>query len=156
MFITQSRDGTRLVILLISLFGCIACTGAAAQAQSKPKDADDKKAEIKTLLKERCELLEKVVEQLTAQYQAGTIRFSEVAQAEREALKASLDVEEDSEKRLATLQKLRKNAEGIVEVAEALSKKGLITEVDVLHAKAVLLEVRIEVLQAEQKAKERK
>jgi hypothetical protein len=95
---------------------------------------------------------------VTDQFKVGTVPFTTVAQAERGALRAILDLDEGTEKRLATLQQLRKNAEVLVEVSEKMAKAGVarITEAGVLQAKAALLEVRIALLREEQKAKPRK
>jgi len=87
------------------------------------------------------------------QYRAGAVGFTELATAQREVMKASLELEDDADKRKAILQKLKANAEGTVEAAEAKSKAGLATQVDVLQAKALLLEVSIEILRAEKKGK---
>jgi hypothetical protein len=113
-------------------------------------------AEIKTLLKDRRDILDKVVDFRTKEYKAGNVPFSVVAQAERDALRATLDLDEGPEKRTATLEKLQKNAESTVKIAEAYVKAGQGSEVDLLQAKAFELEVRLELLRNEQKAKSRK
>ena len=113
-------------------------------------------AEIKALLKDRHNLLEKVVDVHTKEFQSGKVPFSVLAQAERDALRVTLDLDEGPEKRTATLEKLLKNAEGVVNVAEAAVKWARGSEVDLLQAKAMVLELRLELLRNEQKAKSRK
>jgi len=132
--------------------------GAATQAQPKPdlKRDPDKPAEIKTLLKERHMLLSQVVAQLTAQYQAGKLDFTRLGQAERDLLRATVELEEDLEKRIVLLQEGEKTAKKIVALAEAQLKVGTTTGVDVLQAKVVLLEVQIELLREKAKVKPRK
>jgi hypothetical protein len=158
MFIVHSHDlrSCRLVFIL-SLVWFI-CTGAAIQGQPEPesKGASDKAAKIKTLLKERHDLLTKVVAQVTDQYNLGAVDFESVAQAEQELLKATVELEEVRDKRITLLQEDQKLAEVIVAIAERWSKSAQGGKVDALRAKAILLEVQIELLREEEKVEPRK
>jgi hypothetical protein len=152
MFIVKPNSWR--TFLFMSLLGWFFCIGSTGQAKAdEPKDKAD---EIKTLLKEKCDLLEKAMLILTKQYHDGTIPFTALAQVERDAVRATLDLDEGPEKRLAALKKLQKNAEDTVSIAETNLKLGLTTGADLLQAKALLLEVRIEVLRNKQKAKSSK
>ena len=158
MFLVQPCNRVRLGFLFLSLQVWLLCAGATAPAQSKPQsqEGSDKAAEIKKLLKERCDLLEEVVAVLSEQYKAGTVDFSKVAQAVLEALRATLDVVDGPEKRVTVLQQHQKIVEVIVQSSEARFKAGLCGRVELLQAKALLLEVRIELLREQQKAKPHK
>src|SRR5262249_40530241 len=148
MFIVHplSLRSCKLVFILSLVW--ILCAGAAIQAQPKaePKGGSDKAAEIKTLLHQRHELLTKVVARIMDQYKLGAVDFTKVAQAERDLLRATLELEESPEKKLAALRQHQKTAKGIVELAETRFKAGSIGEVDLLQSKVVLLEVQIELL----------
>jgi hypothetical protein len=146
-------------IWVVALVDRPLCKQAAAQATPKRQSGEgdgEKSAEIKRLLKERHALLEKCVTILTAQYNIGAVEFPRLAQAELDAVRAALDATDDGEKRIAVLERYKKAAESIVQVAEARSKVGAVGEVDVHQANALLLQVRIEILREEQKAKLRK
>jgi outer membrane protein TolC len=146
----------RLIFIVLLIW--FLAPGAAAQAQREPepKEASDKAAETRTLLKERHTLLTKIVAHVTARYQAGATDFTGVAQAQRDLLRATLELEEDLEKRIALLQGNEKTAKEAVEVADRKYKSGQSPEVDVLQAKVVLLEVQIELLREKAKLKPRK
>ena len=118
MFIVHPRSlGSCRLAFTVSLIWFL-CTGAAIQAQPKPepKGDSDKPAKIKTLLKERHDLLTQVAAKVIEQYKAGTVEFAKIAQAERDLLRATLELEESPEKRLAALRQHQKTAEGIVEI----------------------------------------
>jgi hypothetical protein len=153
MFIVPPFNRVWLGFLFMFLLSWPLCIGAPAQAQSKPQDDPKKGAEIKALLKERQALLKKVLTHMQARYAVGAADFSMVAQAELDALKATLDVVEDPKERIAALQQHQKTAKEIVQLAEEKFKVGASTEVDVLQAKAILLAARIELLREEQKTK---
>lgn len=153
MIVVQPQ-GRLLFGLFLGLLGCCLFLGATANGQQKPppKEASDRAAEIKALLKERQNTLSKLVAQLRAQYQAGTVDLSRVVQAERDFLKATVDLDDNPEKRLAALRKALETVKQIAQIAEAKSKAGIVGPADVLQARAVLLEVRIELLRQELKS----
>jgi outer membrane protein TolC len=158
MFIVPSYNlsSSRLFVIIFPIW--FLCLESAAQAQPKPepKGAAEKAAEIKTLLKERHMLLTKVVAQVTDQFKNGALEFTTVAQAQRDLLRATLDLEEDLEKRIALLQEGEKLAKGTVAIAETRFKSGQGRECDVLQAKVMLLEVQIALLREEGKIKPQK
>jgi outer membrane protein TolC len=128
--------------------------GATAEEKLKrPAEKNpDRATELKALLKERCDTLSKLLVLLMTRYKAGTVDFAWVAQAERDALKATVELDDSPEKRLAALQKVRDRANEFVQVAEARFKAGGVDETDVIQARAILLEARIELLREELKA----
>jgi outer membrane protein TolC len=131
---------------------------AATQAQpaSDPKRGPEKAAEIKTMLNDRHDLLKEVVARVVAQYKVGVADFARVAQAERDLLRATLELEEDLGKRIALLQEGEKTAKEIMDIVDRRFKVGTITPVDLLQAKVNLLEVQIELRRAESKVTPRK
>jgi hypothetical protein len=143
-----------VVLLLVGWF----CAAGVARAQPKEtsKTAADKTAEIKTLLKERRDTLQKVVERLVAQFQNVRVDFRSLAQAERELLRATLEVDDGPEARLAALRKYHESSEAVFKFAEGQLKVGTVNQVEVLQAKAIMLEAKIELLREELKAKPRK
>jgi hypothetical protein len=140
---------------MVFLLACWSYTAVTAQAQSEatPKTVADKTAEIKILLKERRDTLQKVVESLVAPFQNVRIDFRSLAQAERDLLRATLEVEDGPETRLAALRKYHEIAEAVLKYAERQFKVGTVSQVDVLQAKAGVLEAKIELLREELKAK---
>jgi outer membrane protein TolC len=115
--------------------------------------AQDRTAEIKTLLKERIALLDDAVKDLTGHYQNGVVEIGVVIEAAREALKAKLELAESPQERVAVVRQLLENANNIVSVAENRMKAGLGQRYTVSQAKAYVLEIRIELLRQEQQAK---
>lgn len=159
MSIVQAGQRAWIGCVLVTVLGWFLCTRPAAQAQSKPpaREQPDKAAEIKKLLRERHAALQEVVRLLMAQYRAGAVGFGRIAQAERDLLKATLDLSDDSKERRAALGEVQKIAAAIVQLTEARFKAGTgATQADVLQARTVVLEVRIELLREELKAKPRK
>jgi outer membrane protein TolC len=108
------------------------------------------------LLKERCDLLGEAVRLLSAQWKRGTVDFSRIAQAERDYLKATLDLHDSPNERLAALKKVKQIAEDLVAVTEARFKAGTATAIDLHQARAELLKIRIELLRAEKKGESSK
>jgi hypothetical protein len=129
----------------------------APAPENKPQHAVDKTAEIEVLIKDRCDLLEKVVAILTDLYKAGLAHdFSELGKAQRDALRATLDLNESPEKRKAALENLQNIADHAVKIAESRRQANLASELEVFQAKAILLEVRVEILRGDQKAESRR
>ena len=144
-------------LLLIALATWI-CTSNSALAQpaATPEKDKDKAAKIKTLLKERRDTLQKVADIYVEQYKVGVVDFQAVAHFQHEAFRAALEVEEEPEARLAVLKKFHEHAKAVLKYVEDAFKGGRINQVDVLKAKAVVLEVQIELLREELKAKQSK
>jgi outer membrane protein TolC len=117
-----------------------------ARKEGKPED-------LNRLLMARHEVLQKTVRSLKAQYEGGRIDFGRLVQAQRELLKASLELPQPAEKRLAALRESRDLAETLLKIADGLWKGGRTLEVDALEAEAVLLEARIALLREQAKAR---
>jgi outer membrane protein TolC len=142
------------------VLGCLLDTGPAVQAHPEPpaREEPDKAAEIKKLLQERVETLQETVKLLTAQYQAGIVDIGRVLQAQRDLLKATIEFSDMPQERITALRKFLKVAEVLAQTTEAMFKAGSTgsSKVDVLQARAFLLEARIELLREELKAKPRR
>jgi hypothetical protein len=148
----RSPTMTRLAALGWGLLVlAVAATGASAAGEK-----DDNAAEIKRLLVERQQTLRAAADVLMIQYKRGQADFQRVAHAQRAFLRATLDLPQSPEKRLAALQESRDLADATVKVAEARFKVGTATKADVLEAQAALLEARIELLREQAKARPRK
>jgi hypothetical protein len=153
MLMAQPFNRGWLGFCFISLLSWSLCTGGTCEAQPPGQGKVNADAQIRELLKERHILLEKCLKLRLSQFEIGTVDFSTVAKAMMDALKASLDFAEGPEKRAAVLQEYQKTAEHTVHVVEARFKAGSSVQVDVLQARVMLLEVQIEFLREEQKAK---
>jgi outer membrane protein TolC len=139
---------------LAAVLGCLLCTGGTLQAQPKPAPKEpDRVAEIRKLLRERRELLQEIMKVLTAQYQQGVIDAGRLLQAQRDLLKANTDLADDPEARRAGLKECLKMAETVAVSAEKLSRAGTTSKVDALQARAIVLEIRTELLREELKAR---
>jgi outer membrane protein TolC len=101
------------------------------------------------LLKQRHETFRELVEMLVAQYRAGVVDFGRVAAAQRDMLRAAAELEEDAQKRLDALRGVVEIATRVQQGTEDRHKAGIVGQADVLQAKAVLLEARIELLREE-------
>jgi hypothetical protein len=158
VFIVYARTlkSYRSFFLLLLIWFFYPGTGGQAQTKPDPKKGREKAAEIKTLLKERHKLLNMVVAHFMDQYKVGIVDFTQIAPAQRDLLRATLELEEDDEKRVGLLQQGERTAKEFVKIAEARFKLGARTEVDLLQAKVVLLEIQIELLRANAKVEPRK
>jgi outer membrane protein TolC len=113
----------------------------------------DKAAQLKKLLRERRDTLDEIARRLLLQYQNGQVDFVKLVRAELAAIKATLQLSETHEERVAALQKYVTTAEKLLRMAETRAKAGLGSPVDLLEAKNLLLEARIELLKEELKVK---
>jgi hypothetical protein len=149
--LAMPKGRTGFYLCLVMLLSWLPCCAAA---EEKPvQKANDKAAEIKALLKERQETLAKLSEILLAQYREGAIDFRRVAGAQRDALRAAADLEQTQQERLTSLRKVQDLANTVFQIAKDKFKSGSGTESEVLQAKAMLLEAKIEVLREERNAK---
>jgi outer membrane protein TolC len=126
---------------------------AWAQPEPKPQSSPDKAAEIKVLLKDRRETVKRVVVILLIQYKGGLVNLQSVFQAERDLLRATLDLEDSPEAHMEAIRAQLKMADDFAKIAEKRFKNGNVSEVDVLRAREGVLEARIELLREELKAK---
>jgi outer membrane protein TolC len=142
-------------LFFISLLACLIDAKAATQAQPKlePKGASDQAAEVKTLLKERQKLHEKIVRYVTENYRAGVADFAKLAEAQRNWLRATLELEEDPGARIALLKNIETSAKEAAEIAEKKFGVGHATALEPLQAKVVVLDVQIELLREKAKVK---
>jgi hypothetical protein len=149
----QNRLQLDLVVTLALL--CMLCIGTRAEAQQKPpaQKVLDPATELKALRKERQATLSKLVFMLTEEYKTGRVDMGRVVRAQRELLKATVDLDESPDKRLAALEKVRDHAKLIVQIAKSRFDLGKNTEADLLEATAILLEARIDLLREELKSR---
>ena len=108
--------------------------------------------DIKSLQKKRSMMLDEVVTICRIQHEQGKIDFDVLAKAQREALKAKLEMAENPKDRIAVLKKMLDHGIEGVERLESRQKMGLGNyQHDLLQAQAFVLENRIELLKEEQK-----
>jgi hypothetical protein len=157
MFDTWPKNHYAAPFLLLLLAAWI-CTTRTAHAQSveTPKKEKDKAAELKTLLKERRDTLQKVLDSSIDLARRGRGGLQAVVEAEREALRATLEVDEEPEVRLAMLKKCNEHAKEFFKIAEMGFENGRVSQVDLLKMKALALEAQIELLREELRAKKSK
>jgi hypothetical protein len=129
------------------------CICNDVREQEKPGKGADKSAEIKKILNERHQLMWQLLREEIQLANEVKYDFSNVGTAQREALRATLDLEQSPEKRVNLLKELKESAERVVKMAENRMKAGVGRQVDVLRSRAILLEIRVELLREEQKAK---
>jgi outer membrane protein TolC len=137
---------TSACVLSIVLVGAIVAgwsSRAAAPPDETPKSVA---AQIKELQQERAKLLDDAVKMLNTQYQTGAVAFAELRAAEREWLEARLDAAETPQQRLTALNELQESAKELVKTVEVRFNSGLVSQVDLVRAKAWRLEVQIKLL----------
>jgi hypothetical protein len=137
----------RLVVIF-----CFLAVIAIARAEDPTKKA----AELKSLLEERHKLLFQTMEARIEEFKAGAnSSIALMVQVQRELLQATLDLQ-TSEERKANLQKCLEMATSVADTAAARHKAEKLGRADLMQAKAMVVEVRIELLRDEMKAKPRK
>jgi len=148
MFTDQPVNRVWTGLLLVFFLAMSFLIGGTAQAQQvpPPPPVPDKPSQIKILLKERRDTLKKVVDHLMAQYKAGLIDFRSIVLAERDVLRATLDLGDNMAFRRNVLEEYLELAKHILKMTEDRFKAGQIPDVDVLQAKAFMLEVQIDLL----------
>ena len=80
------------------------------------------------------------------------MKFETLAQAQRDALKACVDLYDSSKERIAALRKFLEAVTQMYDMTDAMFKAGQVTKVAAHQARAIVLEVRIELLREELKA----
>ena len=108
---------------------------------------------IKELLKERYDVLTKVVNEQMAGFKAGKGQLQALVPAQRAALEAGLELCETPAERIALLRKDVQLTEEMLRMTELQVKAGLVRQSDALLARAQMLEARIRLLREEAKAK---
>ena len=129
---------------------CLSFGAAACFAQEKPDD-------LKALQKERRELLSEVatgmykiyLQSLGTQFLSPSLQ--EVAQAERDSFKADLDYFDKPEERIEAIEKHKKAADSLLEIAEGHLRTARGNRLGVFQAKAYILEIQIELVKEKKK-----
>jgi RNA polymerase sigma factor (sigma-70 family) len=152
-------------VLILFLVGSTLTLGAggllvlAAQAEP-PKVANAEKAEqpvpkkvetkaktanprIKELRQQRLVLLEKVRESAKKLYQNARIEFEPVLSAERELLTARLEYSDEQQERIKACDESLKHAEEFLELAKERKAAARGTEMTVLKAESLMIEIQI-------------
>ncbi len=133
----------------------IIISAAAGVAIGAPTESSssDKAAELKALLKERRNTLNNIVDLRFQRWQAGKDVLEVVLKAQRELLRANLELLDDPKERMAALQDCLETAKKIQKINEEKLQAGLATQADALEAKTAMQEIQIEILREELKAK---
>lgn len=120
-------------VLMLALGGNLARTAEEGQ----PSD------QVRELLKERLVIVAEIYEITLKEFQSGQISIDQVFQARISLLTAKLDLCETKEDRIRVHREMVKQAEDWLQVVTKLFAASQATRVDVLKAKAQLLEARI-------------
>jgi len=137
---------------LMSLVAAICLSFGAA-----PCFAQEKSDDLKALQKERRELLSEVAAGKTKLYlespgsQFVGPSLQEVFHAERESFKADLDYFDNSEERIQAIEKHKKAADSLLELAKGLVASARENRLAEFQAKAYTLEVQIELVKEKRK-----
>ena len=132
--------GLGLTLLVLLVGGGIAARSGTAP---RPAGVDSKDTKVKALLKERHATLQAIASLTTKQYERGTASVVQVAEANRTARHAELDLCDTDKERVAVLEKMLAEAKEYEKSAEQLHKGGSIPFTAALKAKADRLEVEI-------------
>jgi hypothetical protein len=129
----------------------------SARKGNKPEELnrrkEDKPEDLNRLLVARHEVLQKTVAVALNQYKAGFMDLGRVVRAEQELLKASLELPQPAEKRLAALREFRDLAEKTLEITRGRARAGTVTQLDALEAEAMFLEAQIALLREQAKGR---
>jgi hypothetical protein len=112
------------------------------QAKEMPSQAE----KIQSLLKKRQSSCNDTVHFMTKMYETGRVKFAELAQVQREALRANLDPLDSPKVRTEAIENLQKIFLKTKEVADAMYNAGRVMNVDTYQAQAMVLEIQIELL----------
>lgn len=113
---------------------------AAGEASAKQADTS---AAIKDLLQQRLATVAEIHELVKKAYASGEAGVDQVHAARAELLTAQLDLAETNEERIKVHQEIVQQAEGWTKVVAQMANAAQATTIDVLKAKAQLLEARI-------------
>jgi outer membrane protein TolC len=113
--------------------------------------AETPDAELQRLLQERIAILTKMSEFASAAHRQGAMSLSEVLESRRMLLSAKLDGAESKAERVKVLEEIVKLAEQTQAMTEQRAKSAEVSQLQVLKAKADVLEVKIK-LQREKAA----
>ena len=148
MIASHTKVCVQFGLFVLAVTCCCLILGTKAEAQKSPtQKSNDLKAELKALRKERQAALAKLVNMAERQYASGRLDFGRFAQAQRELVKATIELEERPEIRIAELEKAHELAKQVEKIAKGRFDAGARdSEMEHPHATAVLLETRIELL----------
>ena len=121
--------------------------------QGQTEKAANSQSKLDDLLKERQKMLRKAVDLLTTQHREGGCRIEDVMAARDKLHEAELDAAQSRDERIAVLEKQLQSAEASVSIARQRFQSGSFTEVGLLHARAALLSVKIQLLRERKLAK---
>ncbi|HZZ77026.1 MAG TPA: hypothetical protein VFE62_00825 [Gemmataceae bacterium] len=142
MSIKRSWELTSLLVVAAVLF---------LSAGTEICNAQDKVDEIKTLKKERRDLLSQAAAQLVVLYQNARVDLYELVKVDRDLLRADLDWFEKPADRIKAIEQHKEIAEMAARVAKSRRDSGRGGEAQVLQARAYALEVQIELLKEKRK-----
>jgi outer membrane protein TolC len=131
---------TRFVVLLSAL---LLAPTIAAQAQPPAKDAT---AQLKSLLEERRDALDKAVQMLFAQYRAGTVNLNRLLHALHRLGDAELDLAKGKDERTAACQRQVALCRDVTKICQARLAAGRVSEIDVCDAIAEQTTAEIQLL----------
>lgn len=146
---------TRLACLIVCLWAANVSVPVLARAAESPA-AEDLGTQIQQLQEERIKTLQRVVEYVRVMYSQGMLDFTTVVESQLELLDAQLEDADTNEERIRILESQAKSAAELVEITEVRFQAGVVSELDVLRAKALQLRVKIKLLQIRQKMRDKK
>lgn len=120
--------------------------------QERPPE-EDYTAEIKELQQQRIATLADAAEYTLEMYKEGRHEFDRVVLAQADLVNARLDATEKPDERIALLEQQLKLAEAALDFADGRFRNGLTTRVDVLQAKANVLDIKIKLLRERARSK---
>jgi multidrug efflux pump subunit AcrA (membrane-fusion protein) len=122
-------------------------------AKSDVKEGKQPSTKLKELMKERHAALLKVLELRTDLVEQGRGGPEAMVQAQGDVMKSGLELAETQAERLALLRKGVETAELLHKFAETRFKAGAGPEIELLQARALVLEAQIRLLREEEKGK---
>jgi hypothetical protein len=108
--------------------------------------------DLKVLLQQRAVLRARILQQVSSQFARGLEGLPKVLQAQKDALDAGLDAAETSADRVAVLRRGLKIAEETRNRAQQQARVGGLTVADLMRAEALVLDVKLKLLQEEEPA----
>ncbi len=124
---------------------CVLLLGPAIQAHAQ-RPAKDPAAQLKSLMEERRDALQKAVNILNGYFQTGTVTLEVVVSAMTKSADAELELAKNKDERIAIYRKQVEFCRNVEKLCQARFDAGTVTEVDVLQAKAERLKVEIQLL----------
>ena len=124
---------------------CVLLLTPAIQAQAQPS-GQDASAQLKSLMEERRDALDKAVTILSSMYRVGTATFDQVVSAMAKLADAELELAKTKDERIAVYRKQVESWRDAEKVCQARLQAGTATEVNVLEAKSERLKAEIQLL----------